>query len=338
MSVVETKKYSRADFASDNQVRWCPGCGDFNILMAIQNMLPKTGKKKEDVVFISGIGCSSRFPYYMNTYGFHTIHGRAPAIATGVKTANPDLDVWVITGDGDGLSIGGNHLIHAIRRNQDVKIMMFNNQIYGLTKGQFSPTSQKGITTGSSPYGSVDYPLNPIATAVSANGGFIARTADDDPKHMAEVFEAASKFKGTCFVEILQNCVIFNDKVHEDYYGRKERSERMLYLKDGEPMIFGKDGNKGIVLEGMTPKIVNVTDENRGSILVHNASEEAQLAAYMLAQFAYPDMPIPMGVIRMVSRTTFDQLVTTQIEEVQAKQGEGDLHKLFHAGTTWTVE
>lgn len=338
MSVVETKQYTRKDFTSDNQVRWCPGCGDFNILMAIQTLLPKLGKKKEDFVFISGIGCSSRFPYYMDTYGFHTIHGRAPAISTGVKAANPDLDVWMITGDGDGLSIGGNHLIHSIRRNQNINMLMFNNQIYGLTKGQFSPTSKQGLATGSSPYGSIDYPLNPLATVVAANGGFVARTSDNDPKHMAEVFEAAAKFKGNSFIEILQNCVIFNDKVHEDYYGRGERQANMLYLEDGAPMIFGKAMDQGIMLDGLNPVVVEVTDENRDDILVHNAGAQSQMAAYMLSQMSHPEFPVPVGVLRAVERLTFDELLVNQINEIKAKEGEGDLHKLFHSGTTWTVD
>ena len=332
---LENSPLTRKDFASDVQVKWCPGCGDFNVLMAIQTLMPKLGKKKEDFVFISGIGCSSRFPYYMNTFGFHTIHGRAPTIATGVKAANPKLDVWMITGDGDALSIGGNHFIHAIRRNQDIKMLLFNNRIYGLTKGQFSPTSAQGLKTSSSPFGSIDYPLNPIATALSSGGSFVARTADNDPKHMADTFEAAGFHKGTSMTEILQNCVIFNDKTHDDYYGRATRQDTLIYLQNGQPLLFGKDNNKGLVFEGLNLKVIDVTEENKHLVIIHDTS--SKLLAYALSQVEFPDFPVPVGVFYQESRKTFDELLVDQIDEVRLQKGKGRLEDLFHSGTTWDV-
>ena len=332
----ETPALTRKDFSSDQSVKWCPGCGDFNILMAVQSTLPKLGKKKEDFVFISGIGCSSRFPYYMNTYGFHTIHGRAPALASGVKAANKDLDVWMITGDGDALSIGGNHFIHAIRRNQDIKILLFNNRIYGLTKGQYSPTSQQGIKTGSTPYGAIDYPLSPLALAASAGASFVARTADNDPKHMQSVFEAAANHKGTAVIEILQNCVIFNDKVHEDYYGRQQRQDHMVYLADGKRMVYGKDLDKGLRLNGLTVETVENIEGEAGSLWVHDTKADMN-ASFLLANLAHPEHPIPVGVFRDVERPTYSELLDQQHEDVIAKQGKGKLEDLFHSGTTWEV-
>src|SRR3954467_15024519 len=242
-------KLTKKDLESDQDVRWCPGCGDYAILATVQRTLAQIGIKRENTVFISGIGCSSRFPYYMNTYGFHTIHGRAPAIASGLKITRPELDVWVITGDGDALSIGGNHFIHALRRNMDLKIILFNNRIYGLTKGQYSPTSGVGTVSPSTPYGSVDLPLSPISMALGAEAGFVARTSDNDVKHMGEVFAAAAAYKGAALVEVLQNCVIFADKIHEPYYGRTARQDSLLYLKHGEPMRFGKELEKGLIMD-----------------------------------------------------------------------------------------
>jgi 2-oxoglutarate ferredoxin oxidoreductase subunit beta len=333
--VQENPALTRKDFTSDQSVKWCPGCGDYNILSAIQATLPKLGKKKEDFCFISGIGCSSRFPYYMNTYGFHTIHGRAPAIATGVKAANPELDVWMITGDGDALSIGGNHFIHAIRRNQDIKIMLFNNRIYGLTKGQYSPTSQEGIRTSSTPYGAIDYPLNPLALTIASNGGFIARTSDNDPKHMQTIFERAAAHKGNVVIEILQNCVIFNDKVHEEYYGRGVRGDQLLYLENGQPMLFGKEKNKGLILDGLNPMVVDVTEENKNDIIIHDESNTR--LGELLIGLHYPEFPVPVGIFRVLTRPTYDELLIGQMEDVQAKQGKGQLKDLFQSGTTWEV-
>ncbi|MCL9779823.1 2-oxoacid:ferredoxin oxidoreductase subunit beta [Vibrio sp. S4M6] len=295
---------NRKDFVSDQEVKWCQGCGDFNVLKTMQSVLAKTGKTKHNTVFVSGIGCSSRFPYYMDTYGFHTIHGRAPTIATGVKTVNPELDVWVVTGDGDALSIGGNHFIHAIRRNQDIKILLFNNEIYGLTKGQYSPTSAQGCVSKSTPTGSVDYPLRPLTVAAAANASFIARTSDNDPKHMTAVFEAAASHKGCAVIEILQNCVIFNDKVHDPYNGPKQRKDNLLYLEDKQPMLFGKD--KALKLSGLTP---TVTDGNDDAVLVHDTNTSDTSLAYMLANLSYPDYPVPVGIFHQSHRTTYDQLI-----------------------------
>jgi 2-oxoglutarate/2-oxoacid ferredoxin oxidoreductase subunit beta len=329
-----TQELSRKDFASDISVKWCPGCGDFNILMAVQSLMPKLGRKKEDFLFISGIGCSSRFPYYMNTYGFHTIHGRAPAIATGAKAANPNLDVWVITGDGDALSIGGNHFIHALRRNQDLKILLFNNQIYGLTKGQYSPTSAQGLKTGSTPFGSIDYPINPLSIALAANATFVARTADNDPKHMGEVFEAMAKHKGSAVVEILQNCVIFNDKVHDPYYARTTREETLIYVQEGQPLIFGKNHDKALTLRSMD---VEITDQIEQA-WVYQGSGNSPAAALALANLSFPDYPLPMGIFRQIHKPTFDELLTDQIRQQEKKQGKGTLEALLNSGTTWTVE
>lgn len=307
--------YNRKDFVSDQEVKWCQGCGDFNVLKTMQSVLAKEGKPKHNTVFISGIGCSSRFPYYMDTYGFHTIHGRAPTIATGVKAVNPELDVWVVTGDGDALSIGGNHFIHAIRRNQDIKILLFNNEIYGLTKGQYSPTSAQGCVTKSTPTGSIDYPLRPLSIAAAANASFIARTSDNDPKHMTKVFEAAAKHKGTAVIEILQNCVIFNDKVHEPYNGPKQRKDNLLYLEHGEPMQFGKD--RALKLAGLTPEL---TDSNDDAVLVHNAETSNTSLAYMLAELSYPQYPVPVGVFHQSIRPCYHELLQDgQAEEKATK-------------------
>jgi 2-oxoglutarate ferredoxin oxidoreductase subunit beta len=336
-AVNDIPDYTRKDFTSDQSVKWCPGCGDFNILMAVQNTLPKLGKKKEDIVFISGIGCSSRFPYYMDTFGFHTIHGRAPALATGAKLANPNLDVWMITGDGDALSIGGNHFIHAIRRNQDIKILLFNNRIYGLTKGQYSPTSDPGLKTSSTPFGSVDYPLSPLALAASVGASFIARTADNDPKHMQSVFEAAGKHKGVAVIEILQNCVIFNDKVHEDYYGRAQRNDHLVYLEDGKPAVYGKELDKGLIIDGLDMKTVEGVAGKEDTLYQHNV-EASTNASYMLAGLSHPEHPIPVGIFRQVSFPSYGELITEQNTSVQEKMGRGKLEDIFQTGTTWEVK
>lgn len=333
----ETPELTHKDFVSNQSIKWCPGCGDLNILKAVQNTLPKLNKKKEDFVFISGIGCSSRFPYYMDTYGFHTIHGRAPALATGVKLANPKLDVWMITGDGDALSIGGNHFIHAIRRNQDIKILLFNNRIYGLTKGQYSPTSSLGSMTSSSPFGSLDYPLTPLALAASAGATFIARTADNDPKHMQSVFEAAGNHKGVAVIEILQNCVIFNNKIHEEYYGRTNRDDNLVYLKDGEVAIYGKESNKGLAFEGLELKIIENIEGKKDILYKHNINSSTN-ASFVLAGLTHPEHPIPMGIFRQVSKPTYGELVEQQNKKVQEKMGKGKLEDIFQSGTTWKVD
>ncbi|MFB1053895.1 2-oxoacid:ferredoxin oxidoreductase subunit beta [Vibrio diabolicus] len=321
-----TKVLNRKDFASDVEVKWCRGCGDFNVLKTMQSVLARLGRTKENTVFISGIGCSSRFPYYLDTYGFHTIHGRAPAIATGVKASNPELDVWVVTGDGDALSIGGNHFIHAIRRNQDIKILLFNNAVYGLTKGQFSPTSEQGFISKSSPEGSPDQALKPLALAASAGATFIARTSDNDPTHMTMVLEAAAAHSGTAVVEILQNCVIFNDKVHEPYNGPANRSEHLLYLSDNEPLLFGKTHSKALINREFGFEIVESEAPN---LLLHSSQCEESYYAYALANLSYPDFPVPVGVFRSVTRPTFDQVIRHQKHQATLKYGQGDLTELL---------
>ncbi|MCF7369681.1 2-oxoacid:ferredoxin oxidoreductase subunit beta [Vibrio sp. J2-3(2022)] len=321
-----TKVLNRKDFVSDVEVKWCRGCGDFNVLKTMQSVLARLGRTKENTVFISGIGCSSRFPYYLDTYGFHTIHGRAPAIATGVKASNPELDVWVVTGDGDALSIGGNHFIHAIRRNQDIKILLFNNAVYGLTKGQFSPTSEQGFISKSSPEGSPDQALKPLALAASAGATFIARTSDNDPTHMTMVLEAAAAHSGTAVVEILQNCVIFNDKVHEPYNGPANRSEHLLYLSDNEPLLFGKTHSKALINRGFGFEIVESEAPN---LLLHSSQCEESYYAYALANLSYPDFPVPVGVFRSVTRPTFDQVILHQKHQATLKYGQGDLTELL---------
>jgi 2-oxoglutarate ferredoxin oxidoreductase subunit beta len=329
---------TRKDFVSDQEVRWCPGCGDYSILAQTQKVMPDFGYPKENIVFISGIGCSGRLPYYMNTYGFHTIHGRAPAIATGLKASRPDLMVWVITGDGDALSIGGNHLIHSLRRNVDVRIVMFNNRIYGLTKGQASPTSELGKVTKSSPYGTVDFPISPLAIALAAEATFIARSVDTFTEHMQRTLEQAGRHRGAAFVEVLQNCNIFNDGAHREFTDREVREDRTLQLEQGQPMIFGKDRDKGIRLNGHQPEIVTLGENGitEADLLVHDETDP--LISFMLAHIYWPEFPVPVGVLRRIERPTHDQMLTDQLEQATASRGKGDLGKLLNSGETWTVE
>jgi 2-oxoglutarate ferredoxin oxidoreductase subunit beta len=326
-------------FASDQEVRWCPGCGDYSILAQVRKVLAEAGRPKENYVFVSGIGCSSRFPYYLDTYGLHTIHGRAPAIATGVKIANPDLDVWVATGDGDGLSIGGNHLIHAMRRNVGLKILLFNNRIYGLTKGQYSPTSEFGKKTKSTPFGSLDRPIEPLCIAIAAEATFVARTIDADVKGMMEVIGRAAEHKGTAFVEIYQNCNVYNDKAFEFASDKTTRPDHVLYLEHGQPMIFGRNRDHGIKLNGTHPEVVEL---GRGvgpeDLLVHDERAAEPTLAYLLARMRWPEFPEPMGVLRAVEADTYESLVDQQIEAARNRLGPGDLERLFHQGHTWTVE
>ncbi len=330
--------YTKKDFASDQEVKWCPGCGDYAILSAIQTALTKIGRKREDIVFVSGIGCSSRFPYYMNTYGYHTIHGRAPAVASGLKTANPDLSVWVITGDGDSLSIGGNHLIHVIRRNIDMNIILFNNEIYGLTKGQYSPTTKQGHVTKSSPYGSLDRPFSPAKLAFGASATFIARTLDTDPKHIQDIMLEAEEHKGTSFIEVYQNCVIFNDDAHAEYTDKQSRDEHSVMLTHGEPMIFGKERKKGIVLDHLTLKVVELGEQyTEADCLVHDRTNQ-MLASLLVAMDADEAMPKLYGVLYEVKDVTYDDQVTAQVDAVKAKKGEGDFNKLLYSGDTWEIK
>jgi 2-oxoglutarate ferredoxin oxidoreductase subunit beta len=328
---------TRKDFVSDQEVRWCPGCGDYSILAQTQKVMPDFGYPKESIVFISGIGCSGRLPYYMNTYGFHSIHGRAPAIATGLKAARPDLMVWVITGDGDALSIGGNHLIHSLRRNVDLRIIMFNNRIYGLTKGQASPTSEFGKVTKSSPYGTVDYPISPLAIALAAEASFIARSVDTHTEHLQSTLEQAGRHRGSAFVEVLQNCNIFNDGAHREFTDREVRDDRMLILEHGKPMLFGKDRNKGLRLHGHQPEIVTIGENGISEVDIPVHDETDPLISFMLAHIYWPEFPVPVGVVRRISRATHDELITNQIDQAIASRGKGDLAKLLAAGETWTV-
>jgi 2-oxoglutarate ferredoxin oxidoreductase subunit beta len=330
---------TRKDFVSDQDVRWCPGCGDYSILAQTQKVMPDFGYAREDIVFISGIGCSGRLPYYMNTYGMHSIHGRAPAIATGLKATRPDLMVWVITGDGDALSIGGNHLLHSMRRNVDIKLVMFNNRIYGLTKGQVSPTSELGKRTKSTPLGSVDHPISPLTVAIAAEASFVARSVDTHTEHLQQTLDAAGFHHGSVFVEVLQNCNIYNDGAWRDFTERDVREDRMLVLEDGQPMIFGKDRDQGIRLRGLHPEVVTLGDGvTETDLLVHDAHADDPYLALMLSRMMWPDYPVPVGVLRDVQRPTHDRLLTDQVDTARAKQGDGDLAKVLTAGETWTVE
>jgi 2-oxoglutarate ferredoxin oxidoreductase subunit beta len=326
---------TRKDFVSDQEVRWCPGCGDYSILAQMQKMLPDLKIPREDIVFISGIGCSSRFPYYVETYGFHSIHGRALTLATGLKTARPELTVFVVTGDGDGLSIGGNHLLHAMRRNVNLNVILFNNRIYGLTKGQFSPTSEFGKITKSSPYGTTERPLNPLRVALSAGATFVARSIDRDTKHLPEILFQAAQHKGISFVEVYQNCNVFNDGAFDAFVDKDVRQERMLYLEHGKPLRFGKSLEHGIRLNGFRPEVVLNAESDEG-LLVHDATANTDILANILATMDYPDFPVPVGIFRSVQEPTFDELVDRQVEEAKAK-GEGDLQALLSSGETWEV-
>jgi 2-oxoglutarate/2-oxoacid ferredoxin oxidoreductase subunit beta len=326
---------TRKDFVSDQEVRWCPGCGDYAILAQVQKIMPEFGIPREKIVFISGIGCASRFPYYMNTYGFHTIHGRAPAIATGLKVTRPELDVWVVTGDGDGLSIGGNHLIHCLRRNVDMKILLFNNRIYGLTKGQYSPTSEVGKVTKSTPAGSVDFPFNPITIALGAHASFVCRTIDVEQKHLGDTLKRAHAHRGASYMEILQNCNIFNDGAFNELSDKQIKAEHQLVLEHGKPLIFGKNKDKGIRMNGQRAEVVQLGNGvSEKDLVVH---DETNLAlAFMLANFEAP-LPTPIGVFYAVPRPTFDAAVNQQLEEAKTKQGVGDLRSLLNRGDVWTV-
>jgi 2-oxoglutarate ferredoxin oxidoreductase subunit beta len=325
---------TRKDFVTNQEVRWCPGCGDYSILAQMQKMLPDLHVARENIVFISGIGCSSRFPYYTETYGFHSIHGRALTLATGLKTARPELTVFVITGDGDGLSIGGNHLLHAMRRNIDINVILFNNRIYGLTKGQFSPTSEFGKVTKSSPYGTTEQPLNPIRVALAAGATFAARSLDRDTKHLEATLYKATQHKGTSFVEVYQNCNIFNDGAFDAFADKEVRQERMTYIEDGKPIRFGNDRENGIRLNGYTPEVVMNATSDEG-LLVHDVKADITLANILVGQ-DYPQFPVPIGVFRDIERPTYDELVAKQVADAQAR-GKGNFEDLLHGGETWEV-
>jgi 2-oxoglutarate ferredoxin oxidoreductase subunit beta len=332
-------KLTAKDFKSDQEVRWCPGCGDYAVLSAVQGFMPSLGLPRERIVFVSGIGCSSRFPYYMNTYGMHSIHGRAPAIATGLAVTRPDLSVWVITGDGDALSIGGNHLIHALRRNVNLKILLFNNQIYGLTKGQYSPTSERGKITKSTPMGSLDHPFNPVSVALGAEATFVARSIDSDRGHLTEVLRKAAAHRGTAFVEVYQNCNIFNDGAFDELKDADTRADHQIRLEHGQPIRFGAGGEKGVKLTGEgRVEIVDVAEVGEDALLVHDEHRKEPSLAFMLSRLAHSThKPTPIGVFRDVDRPVYDELMAEQLEAASAKQGRGDLAKLLHGGDTWQL-
>jgi 2-oxoglutarate ferredoxin oxidoreductase subunit beta len=329
-----------ADFASDQDVRWCPGCGDYSILAQMKKVMPQLGVPREKIVFVSGIGCSSRFPYYMNTYGMHSIHGRAPAIASGIKCVRPDLQVWVVTGDGDGLSIGGNHLMHAIRRNIDLNIVLFNNRIYGLTKGQYSPTSVLGQKTKSTPMGVIDNPLHPLSIAIGCEASFVARSIDTNIQHLEYVLKRAAEHKGSAFVEVYQNCNIFNDGAWDYAKDRETKADTTLELQHGKPLVFGKNKEKGIRLNGMDPEVVTLGDGvSQDDLLFHDEKAAEPSLAYLLSRMRYEDgFPEPIGVFRAVDAPMYDKLINDQIAESTQKRGLGELDDLFNSGDTWTVE
>ena len=333
---MENKVYTAKDFSSDQEVRWCPGCGDYSILKQVQSVMPEINVPKEDIVFISGIGCSSRFPYYMETFGMHSIHGRATAIASGLKAARPDLSVWIITGDGDSLSIGGNHLIHLLRRNFDANVLLFNNQIYGLTKGQYSPTSEKGKKTKSTPMGSIDHPFNPLALCMGADATFIARTMDRDPKHMREMLMRSNYHKGTSLLEIYQNCNVFNDGA---FFGMTDKATKMnqtLFLVHGQPLVFGENKDKGISLDGFKPIIVSLEDCSIDDLWIHD--EKDRVKAGLLTRFFDADFPRPFGVFYSEDRPTYEDALVQQIDNAIEHKGQGNLDELLKGSNIWTID
>ncbi|NMF96377.1 2-oxoacid:ferredoxin oxidoreductase subunit beta [Aromatoleum toluolicum] len=336
--LTELKPLTKKDFESDQDVRWCPGCGDYALLAQMQKLLPTLGIPRENFAFISGIGCSSRFPYYMETYGMHSIHGRAPAIASGLKLARPELSVWVVSGDGDSLAIGGNHFIHAMRRNIGLKIILLNNRIYGLTKGQYSPTSEFGKKTKTTPHGSIDRPFSPISVALGAGATFVARTIDSDLQHLQQTLKRAAEHPGTAFVEVLQNCIVFNDGAYDDISGKQTRADARILLEQGKPLRFGKDGSKGIRMRGFEPEVVTVGENGitEADLLVHDEAAANGGLAFFLSQFAAP-LPVPMGVFRAVEAPSYDELNAELAADARAKKGDGTLERLFNSGDTWVV-
>ncbi|MCP9753007.1 2-oxoacid:ferredoxin oxidoreductase subunit beta [Ferruginibacter sp. HRS2-29] len=338
---IEKPALTPKDFATDQEVRWCPGCGDYSILAQVQKIMPTLGIPRENIVIVSGIGCSSRFPYYMNTYGMHSIHGRATAIASGLKGARPELSIWIVTGDGDGLSIGGNHTIHLLRRNFDVNVLLFNNQIYGLTKGQYSPTSEEKKITKSTPMGSIDHPFNPLALAMGADGSFIARTMDRDPKHLQAMLLRSQAHKGASFLEIYQNCNIFNDGAFEIFTEKSSKPEEALFLEQGKPLIFGATQNKGIRLNGFKPEVVELGDKYSADDLWIHDERDFYKAQILIRMFDDPaligHLPRPFGVFYETDRACYEDVMTMQLEEAIAQKGKGDLDKLLKGRETWTI-
>ena len=336
--VIDSKqKLTKKDFTSDQDIRWCPGCGDYAILAQVQKVFPELGIPKEEFLVVSGIGCSSRFPYYMNTYGFHTIHGRAPAVATGAKLANPELSVWLVTGDGDATSIGGNHLIHILRRNMNINIMMFNNRIYGLTKGQYSPTSELGKKTKSTPMGSLDHPFNPLSLALGAGATFVARSLDRESKHLGQMLRECNSHLGTSFIDIYQNCNIFNDGAFLDLTSRDTRHDALIFLEEGQPMLFGKTKDKGLRLNGSKLEAINLEkDFSVDDVLVHDPSNKS-LSFYLSEITLIPELPTPVGVLYKEDKPTYDAMMVAQIDQAIEENGKGDLDKLLNSGQTWKV-
>nr|WP_242978801.1 2-oxoacid:ferredoxin oxidoreductase subunit beta [Rhodohalobacter mucosus] len=340
----EGVSYTGKDFSSDQDVRWCPGCGDYTILKQVQTAMPEIGVRKEDIVFISGIGCAARFPYYMDTFGMHSIHGRAPAIATGLKITRPELSVWVISGDGDSLSIGGNHFLHLLRRNVNVNFLLFNNQIYGLTKGQYSPTSPEGSVFKSTPFGSIDHPVNPLALSLGADASFVARAMDRDPRHLKEMLLRAGNHRGTSMLEIYQNCIVFNDGAFELFTDKKSRPNEAIYLEHGKPLIFGSSDEKGVRLDGHKPEVVSLEDGNysKDDLWIHD--EQDRTKAHLLSRFfdqpqdGNQNFPRPFGVLYAVNRNCYDEGVNAQVEDVVSRKGIGDLDELIRGSETWVVE
>ncbi len=340
-TTINSEKLSPKDFVSDQEVRWCPGCGDYSILKQVQTVMPEIGVARENIVFVAGIGCSSRFPYYMDTFGLHSIHGRATAIASGLKASRPELSVWLVTGDGDGLSIGGNHMIHILRRNFNVNILLFNNEIYGLTKGQYSPTSHVGAVTKSTPMGSLDHPFNPLALAMGADGTFIARSMDRDPVHLKEMLRRSHGHQGTSFLEIYQNCSVFNDGAFEIFTEKGSKKLETLFVENGKPLLFGENGNKGIKLDGFKPVIVDVADGSANDLWIHDETDRVK-AGILSRFFDDPShaghFPRPFGVFYTENRTCYEDALIAQLEQATAKKGAGDLDKLLRGNETWVIE
>ena len=327
------------DLASDQEVRWCPGCGDFSVLAVMKQVLASLGVPREQLVFVSGVGCSSRMPYYLNTYGFQTLHGRAPTVATGLKLTRPELSVWVVTGDGDGLSSGGNHLIHALRRNIDLKILLFNNEVLGLTRGQYSPTSRAGTRTRANPQGSIDEPVRALTLAVAAEATFVARTIDVDVTHLTETLRRAAAHKGSAFVEIYQNCKVFNDGVFEYATEKGVKADNLVYLEHGKPLVFGQDQNRGIRLRGLRPEAVTLTNGTTlADLLVHDERDPDTTLAHLLSRMVYPNLPECVGVLRCVERPTYGDMLDGQIEEAIRSEGAGQLDELFVGDDAWAVD
>jgi 2-oxoglutarate ferredoxin oxidoreductase subunit beta len=338
--IATDNKLTAKDFTSDQEVRWCPGCGDYSILKQVQTVMPELGLKRENVVFVSGIGCSSRFPYYMETFGMHSIHGRATAIASGLKATRPDLSVWIVTGDGDSLSIGGNHLIHLLRRNFDVNILLFNNEIYGLTKGQYSPTSPQGQVTKSTPIGSIDHPFNPLALCLGADSTFVGRSMDRDPIHMRTMLKRSHEHKGTSLLEIYQNCNVFNDGAFEVFTEKASKKANTLFVEQGKPLIFGANAEKGIKIDGLTPVVVNIADHSINDLWVHDETDRMK-ASILVRFFDAPEkpgaLPRPFGVFYAEDRPTYENQLDAQIAGAKKAKGEGDLDALLKGRDTWTI-